>query len=154
METNPAALRIFLLGPARLEIDGEASQQPLAKKELWLLTLLALRQGRPVARDYLAGLLWPDGQVPGTNAATQSNRCGKKPYCPLLVSATICFTFCRVAKTLNGNNILRFIYCRDIVKHFYLYQVPESFFLQHPYLLPLYYQLLNLLFPVLFVLLH
>ena len=54
-----AAWRLELLGGFRLLRDGQAI--PLSgKKDRLLLAMLALEDGRPVARDRLAGLLWAD----------------------------------------------------------------------------------------------
>jgi non-specific serine/threonine protein kinase len=49
-------LTIRLFGPFELEPKLE----PLSRKSKWLLSLLALRQGREVDRGWLAGTLWPD----------------------------------------------------------------------------------------------
>ncbi len=60
MEGLTASLRLNLFGSLSVECNGAPLVGGLARKELWLLALLALRQGRAVTRDYLAGLLWPD----------------------------------------------------------------------------------------------
>jgi predicted ATPase/DNA-binding SARP family transcriptional activator len=53
-------LRINLFGTPYLTVDDVPLSAKLARKEQWLLALLALRQGKPITRDYLTGLLWPD----------------------------------------------------------------------------------------------
>ena len=57
-EPNPA-LHLRLFGPIEARL-GEDPLPPLrSRKGLWLLALLALRGGRSVDRDWLAGTLWP-----------------------------------------------------------------------------------------------
>ena len=54
----PLLLRFF--GPMEVRVGGEPLPPVRSRKVLWLLALLALRAGRPVAREWLAGTLWPD----------------------------------------------------------------------------------------------
>lgn len=54
------SLTIELLGPMRVLVDGEPMPSVRSRKALWLLALLALRGGRSVTREWLAGALWPD----------------------------------------------------------------------------------------------
>lgn len=54
----PLAVQLF--GPFEVVIDGRPMPRLRTRKGQWLLALLALRQGRAVERDWLAGLLWPD----------------------------------------------------------------------------------------------
>ncbi|MBC7807218.1 MAG: tetratricopeptide repeat protein [Akkermansiaceae bacterium] len=55
---SPLVLRLFGAFDARI---GESPLPPLrSRKGLHLLALLALRQGRGVEREWLAGILWPD----------------------------------------------------------------------------------------------
>lgn len=59
----PAPLRLVTLGETLLlrEIDGEASEELLRSgKVIALLIYLACQEGRPVAREALADLLWGD----------------------------------------------------------------------------------------------
>lgn len=59
-----ASLRIRLFGPLDVQVDGQPLPRLRSRKGYWLLALLALRQGREVTRDWLAGTLWPDGSEP------------------------------------------------------------------------------------------
>ena len=52
-------LRVLLLGPPRLELDGQALTRLIAAKHQALVFHLAA-EGRPVPRGRLAGLLWGD----------------------------------------------------------------------------------------------
>jgi len=52
-------LRILLLGPPRLELDGQPLTRLIAPKHLALVFYLAVR-GAPVSREPLATLLWGD----------------------------------------------------------------------------------------------
>lgn len=59
-------LRISLLGPPRIEVDG----RPLVvdtRKAIALLAYLAVVR-RPIARDSLVELLWPDADPDGGRA--------------------------------------------------------------------------------------
>src|ERR1039457_5256774 len=47
--------------------------------------------------------------MPGTSAATQSSRCGRRPNEPSRVSATMRATSVFSAKTWNGKSTLRFM---------------------------------------------
>lgn len=53
-----ASCRIDVLGPSRVFVDGEP-RDGLRKKTIALLAFLAV-EDRPIARDTLATLLWPD----------------------------------------------------------------------------------------------
>src|SRR5689334_16968833 len=55
-----AALVIRLLGPWEVRIHGQPLPPLRSRKGQWLLALLVLHRGRAVARDWLAGTLWPD----------------------------------------------------------------------------------------------
>lgn len=57
------SLSIELLGTIRVLVHGEPLPRVRSKKGLWLLALLALRGGRPIAREWLAGTLWPDADL-------------------------------------------------------------------------------------------
>src|SRR5215218_10277366 len=54
-------LEIRLFGPLEVRIGPHPLPRLRTRKGLWLLALLALRAGRDVERDWLAGTLWPDG---------------------------------------------------------------------------------------------
>jgi hypothetical protein len=54
----PLVLRLF--GPFEVFAEGNPLPHLCTQKGRWLLALLALRAGSPVARDWLAGTLWPD----------------------------------------------------------------------------------------------
>jgi DNA-binding SARP family transcriptional activator len=53
-------LTIQLFGPLEVRVNGAPLPRLRSRKGLWLLALLALRQGQAVERDWLAGLLWPE----------------------------------------------------------------------------------------------
>ena len=55
-----AVLRLWLFGAFAAEFDGEPMAPPRWRKSVWLLALLALRQGREVSREWLAETLWPE----------------------------------------------------------------------------------------------
>lgn len=57
-------LRICLFGPMEVRVGADALPRLRSRKGLWLLALLALRPGRDVERDWLAGTLWPDSDEP------------------------------------------------------------------------------------------
>ena len=52
-------LRIWLLGPLRLEVDGVEVAPPSSRRSRLLLAMLALER-RPHSREALAAALWPD----------------------------------------------------------------------------------------------
>ncbi len=54
------SLRISLLGPFDVAVNGRTLGRAHSRKENWLLALLVLRNGKEVSRDWLAGTLWPD----------------------------------------------------------------------------------------------
>jgi DNA-binding SARP family transcriptional activator len=54
----PFVLRLF--GPFEVFVDGSPLPHLRTQKGRWLRSLLAIRAGSPVARDWLAGTLWPD----------------------------------------------------------------------------------------------
>ncbi len=53
-------IRIRLLGPFQMEIDGEPVRWLHSLKEHWLIAILALRNGREISRSQIATMLWPD----------------------------------------------------------------------------------------------
>lgn len=55
-----APLTIGLFGPMRVLVGDQPLPAVRSRKALWLLALLTLRHGRPVAREWLASTLWPD----------------------------------------------------------------------------------------------
>ena len=59
-ETPIPALVIALFGPIEVRVHGRPLPVLRSRKALWLLALLALRSGRSVEREWLAGTLWPD----------------------------------------------------------------------------------------------
>ncbi|MFC7496062.1 MULTISPECIES: BTAD domain-containing putative transcriptional regulator [unclassified Nocardioides] len=59
MNRDELPLRICLLGPLELRVDGTAVDVPGAQRRA-LLALLALADGRPVSTDRLVDALWPD----------------------------------------------------------------------------------------------
>jgi predicted ATPase/DNA-binding SARP family transcriptional activator len=56
----PNAVELRLFGPFAATVHGEPLPRLRSRKGQWLLALLALRQGRDVARQWLAGILWPE----------------------------------------------------------------------------------------------
>ena len=67
-ETTGAPLTILLFGPMQVLVQDHPLPHLRSRKALWLLALLALRHDRPVEREWLAGILWPDADP--INAAT------------------------------------------------------------------------------------
>ncbi|MCW3100836.1 MAG: hypothetical protein JWL77_6454 [Chthonomonadaceae bacterium] len=61
-------LRISLLGPFDVQIDGSPMPRVRSRKEHWLLALLVLRGGREVRRDWLAETLWPNSRIDQSRA--------------------------------------------------------------------------------------
>src|ERR1700730_3233158 len=59
-EATSVPLTLRLLGPMQVLVHGRPLPHLRSRKALWLLALLALRQDRPVLREWLAGTLWPD----------------------------------------------------------------------------------------------
>jgi DNA-binding SARP family transcriptional activator len=55
-----SGLEIRLFGPVQVQIGLHPLPRLRSRKGLWLLALLALRAGRPIDRDWLAGTLWPE----------------------------------------------------------------------------------------------
>src|SRR5690349_21335794 len=60
-ETGEPALDIQLFGPMRVTLHRMPLPR-LPRNSAWLLSLLALRLGRDVSREWLAGSLWPDSE--------------------------------------------------------------------------------------------
>src|SRR2546426_1154014 len=58
---SPLALRLF--GPFEVRLNGVPLPRLRSRKGQSLLALLVLRQGSEVERDWLAGLLWPEGST-------------------------------------------------------------------------------------------
>ncbi len=56
--SNQLSIRLF--GPISAERGGVPLDRTRTRKELWLLAILAIRAGKPVDRDWLAGTLWPE----------------------------------------------------------------------------------------------
>src|SRR3954466_7419484 len=52
-------LEIRLLGPWDVRLHGRPLGPLRSRKGEWLLALLVLHRGRTIARDWLAGILWP-----------------------------------------------------------------------------------------------
>jgi predicted ATPase/DNA-binding SARP family transcriptional activator len=53
-------LTILVFGPMQVLVHNRPLPPFRSRKALWLLALMALRQGRSVEREWLAGALWPD----------------------------------------------------------------------------------------------
>src|SRR5262245_64300961 len=56
-------LVVRLFGPMEVRVVGAPLRRLHSRKGLWLLALLALRAGRDVERDWLAGVLWLDSDA-------------------------------------------------------------------------------------------
>jgi predicted ATPase/DNA-binding SARP family transcriptional activator/Tfp pilus assembly protein PilF len=59
-ENTSSFVEIRLFGPMEVLVHGDPLPRLRSRKGQWLLALLALRQGRAVPRDWLAGTLWPE----------------------------------------------------------------------------------------------
>jgi predicted ATPase/DNA-binding SARP family transcriptional activator len=59
-EPMASPLQISLLGPFDVRVENKPLAPLRTRKGQWLFALLALRHGRVVAREWLAGTLWPD----------------------------------------------------------------------------------------------
>ena len=57
-DTPPIQVRLF--GPPEFRVNGAPLPRLKTRKGLHVLALLTLRHGREVARDWLAGTLWPE----------------------------------------------------------------------------------------------
>jgi DNA-binding SARP family transcriptional activator len=66
-----APLEITLFGPMQVRVEGQPFPKLRSRKALWLLAILALRDGAPATRERLAFALWPDTQ---TNTALANLR--------------------------------------------------------------------------------
>ncbi len=53
-------LRILLFGPGSVLVRGEDLTGRISKRAMWLLAALALREGKPIERQRLAGIIWPE----------------------------------------------------------------------------------------------
>jgi len=63
-ETPSAPLIITLFGPMQVLVDGNPIPRPRSRKTLRLFALLTLRHNRPVEREWLTGVFWPDMDPP------------------------------------------------------------------------------------------
>ncbi|WP_222595511.1 AfsR/SARP family transcriptional regulator, partial [Cellulomonas terrae] len=66
------ALRVELLGPLRLLVDGVPVDVPGSRRRA-VLAILAMAQGREVSRTALVDELWPDGPPQDAAQAVQSH---------------------------------------------------------------------------------
>lgn len=65
---NGRTLVVRLFGQVELTIDGEPFRLATPRKTLQVLTYVLLNRAAPVSRDYLAFLLWPDGEEDAARA--------------------------------------------------------------------------------------
>src|SRR5438876_248536 len=68
-----SGLEIRLFGPMAVQIGPCPLPRLRSRKGLWLLALLALRAGRHVERDWLAGTLWPDCSQPDSRRSLRQS---------------------------------------------------------------------------------
>ena len=68
----PSVVRVDVLGPLRVFIDGAAVDVRGPKRRA-VLALLALAEGRTVTADYLVDALWPTEPPESGRAALQSH---------------------------------------------------------------------------------
>src|SRR5437867_3532989 len=59
---DPSPLSITLFGPFAVSVCGQPMRRLRSRSVAWVLGLLALRNGRPVSRAALAGMLWPESR--------------------------------------------------------------------------------------------
>ena len=57
-------LELLLFGPMEVRLSGVPLPRLSSRKARWALALLALRGGREVEREWLAGMLWPESATP------------------------------------------------------------------------------------------
>jgi len=67
------SFRVRLFGPIEVLVDGQTLPRLRSRKALWLLALLILRGGRPVQREWLATILWPDADQAAGLANLRTN---------------------------------------------------------------------------------
>ncbi|MCW3098702.1 MAG: hypothetical protein JWL77_4320 [Chthonomonadaceae bacterium] len=60
LEAPSAPLVITLFGSLQVLADGHPLPRLRSRKGIWIVALLALRHDRPVEREWLAGVFWPD----------------------------------------------------------------------------------------------
>jgi len=61
---SPFPLSLNLFGPMQVCLGPDPLPHLRSRKGLWLLAILALRGGRAVDRDWIAGTLWPECDEP------------------------------------------------------------------------------------------
>src|SRR5947209_19644479 len=59
-DCSPIPLAIRMFGSMEVQLNGATLPRLRTRKGLWLMALLALRQGAEVDRVWLAGQLWPE----------------------------------------------------------------------------------------------
>jgi predicted ATPase/DNA-binding SARP family transcriptional activator len=59
-ETGSPLLDIGLFGSVRISVQGEEVTTSLSRRACLVLAILALREGRPIERWRLAGMVWPE----------------------------------------------------------------------------------------------
>jgi len=59
-ETASPLLDIGLFGPVRIRVQGTDVTPALSRRAGLVLAILALRQGKPIERWRLAGMVWPE----------------------------------------------------------------------------------------------
>lgn len=60
LEPPTAPLTLTLFGPMQVLVDGHPLPHLRSRKGVWIFALLALRHDRPVEREWLAAVFWPD----------------------------------------------------------------------------------------------
>src|SRR5213596_1723717 len=72
-ERSSPLLTLRLFGPFEALVNGQPLPRLRTRKGQWLLALLALRSGRAVERDWLAGMLWPESVERAAFASLRSS---------------------------------------------------------------------------------
>ena len=109
-ETREPSLDIQLFGPMRVTLHRMPLPR-LPRSASWLLALLALRLGRDVAREWLAGNLWPDSEP--EQALYNLRRCLSELRQALGTAADALLTPARQTIRLNREGVRVDVYVFD-----------------------------------------
>lgn len=92
LELSPIEIKLF--GSIEIVRDGEPLTDFRSQKALVILAYL-ISAGRPITREYLAGLAWPDTsqqQALGLLRRTLHDLASKLPGCLVVDRRTVCFS--------------------------------------------------------------